>query len=38
MFKEGKPDHEAPQHARYKMELAAKAEAALREELQAQGT
>ena len=37
MFKEGKVDHEAPQHARYKMDLSAKAEAALREELQAEG-
>ena len=36
MFKDGKVDHEAPQHARYKMDLSAKAEAALREELQAE--
>jgi len=35
MFKDGKPDHEAPLHSRYKLELAAKAEAALREEIQA---
>ena len=34
MFKEGRPDHEASQHSRYKMELAAKAEAAIKEELQ----
>jgi len=37
MIKDGKPDHEAPMHAKYKMELAAKAEAAIREELQAKG-
>lgn len=37
MFKDGKPDHEAPLHSRYKMELAAKAEAAIREQLQSQG-
>lgn len=30
MFKDGKPDHEAAPHARYKLELAAKAEAALK--------
>jgi len=36
MFKEGRPDHEASQHSRYKMELAAKAEAAIKEELQAE--
>lgn len=35
MYKDGKPDHEAPLHSRYKLELAAKAEAALREEIQA---
>ena len=35
MFKDGKPDHEAPLHSRYKMELSAKAEAAIREEIQA---
>jgi len=37
MYKDGKPDHEAPLHSRYKLELAAKAEAALREEIQAIG-
>ena len=37
MFKDGKVDHEAPSHSRYKMDLAAKAEAAVREELQAEG-
>mmetsp|Transcript_47925 Transcript_47925/g.63429 ORF Transcript_47925/g.63429 Transcript_47925/m.63429 type:complete len:96 (-) Transcript_47925:848-1135(-) len=35
MYKDGKPDHEAPLHSRYKLELAAKAEAAIREEIQA---
>ena len=33
MFRDGKPDHESPAHARYKMELAAKAEVVLREQL-----
>ena len=33
MMKDGRPDHEAPLHSKYKMELAAKAEAAIREEL-----
>ena len=33
MFKDGKPDHEAAPHSRYKMELAAKAEAAVKAEL-----
>ena len=37
MFKEGKPDHEAPQNSRQKMELLAKAEAAVREEMQGEG-
>jgi len=32
MYTDGKPDHEAPLHTRYKMELAAKAEAAVRED------
>ena len=36
MFKDGKPDHEAPNHSRYKMDLSAKSEAILREELKAQ--
>jgi len=35
MFKEGRPNHEAPMHSKYKMELSAKAEAAIREELEA---
>lgn len=30
MIRDGKPDHEAAPHARYKLELAAKAEAALK--------
>jgi hypothetical protein len=30
MMKDGKPDHEAAPHARYKLELAAKADAALK--------
>jgi len=34
MYKDGKPDHEAPLHSRYKLELAAKAEAALKQEIQ----
>ena len=29
MLKDGKPDHEAAPHARYKMELAAKCEKAI---------
>lgn len=33
MIKDGKPDHEAPLHSKYKMELAAKAEASVREEM-----
>ena len=37
MYKDGKPDHEAPLHSRYKMDLSAKAEAAIRAELEAQG-
>ena len=37
MYKDGKPDHEHPMNSRQKMELAAKAEAAVREEMQAQG-
>ena len=32
MLKDGKPDHEGAPHARYKMELAAKAELILRTE------
>lgn len=36
MYKDGKPDHEAPMHSRQKLELSAKAEAAIREEMQAQ--
>lgn len=32
MMKDGKPDHEAPAHAKYKMELAAYSEAALKAE------
>lgn len=31
MIKDGKPDHEHPLHSRWKMELSAKAEAAVRE-------
>ena len=34
MIKDGTPDHEAPLHSRYKLELAARAEAAIKEELQ----
>ena len=34
MFKDGKPDHEAPQHSRQKAELAAKAEAQIRLEIE----
>lgn len=30
MIKDGRPDHEAPAHARYKMDLNAEAEAALK--------
>ena len=37
MYKDGKPDHEAPMHSRQKLELSAKAEAAIREQMQAQG-
>ena len=33
MYKDGKPDHEASSHSRWKMELTAKAEAAVREEI-----
>jgi len=33
MYKDGKPDHEASAHSRWKMELTAKAEAAVREEI-----
>ena len=33
MYKDGKPDHEAPPHSVYKKELAAKAEQAVRAEL-----
>ena len=33
MYKDGRPDHEHPLHSRWKMELAAKAETALRQEL-----
>lgn len=32
MIKDGKPDHEHPLHSRYKSELAAKADAVLREQ------
>lgn len=31
MFKDGKPDHEAAPHAKYKMELAAKADVLMKE-------
>lgn len=34
MYKDGKPDHEAPLHSRQKAELAAKAEAAIRSEIE----
>jgi len=34
MIKDGKPDHEAAPHAKYKMDLGAKAEASLRAEMQ----
>lgn len=34
MIKDGKPDHEHPLHSRWKMDLAKKAENALREEAQ----
>ena len=34
MFTDGKPDHEHALHSRYKMELAAKAEVIIREEIQ----
>lgn len=37
MYKEGKPDHEAPMHSRQKMELSAQAEAAIREEMMKEG-
>ena len=37
MYKDGKVDHEAPMHSRWKMELSAKAEAAIKEILQARG-
>ena len=30
MMRDGKPDHEAAPHARYKLELAAKADAAIK--------
>lgn len=33
MFTDGKPDHEHALHSRYKMELAAKAEVIIREEI-----
>jgi hypothetical protein len=33
MIKDGKPDHEAAPHAKYKMDLSAKAEAFLRAEM-----
>ena len=33
MYKDGRPDHEHPLHSRWKMELAARAETALRQEL-----
>lgn len=36
MMKDGKPDHEHPMHSRQKMDLAQKAEAALREIAQAE--
>ena len=36
MFKDGRPNHEAPMHSKYKMELSAKAEAAIREELESE--
>ena len=32
MIKDGKPDHEAPPHAKYKMDLAALADAAVKAE------
>ena len=32
MMKDGRPDHEAPAHARYKMDLAAEADAAIKQE------
>lgn len=32
MIKDGRPDHEAPAHSRYKMELAAEADAAMKSE------
>lgn len=32
MIKDGKPDHEASSHSRYKMELAAEADAAIKAE------
>lgn len=31
MYRDGKPDHEAAPHARYKMELSTLADAALKE-------
>ena len=34
MFKDGKVDHESPMHSRWKMELSAKAEAAIKEQLE----
>jgi len=34
MYKDGKPDHEAPLHSRQKAELSAKAEAAIRQEIE----
>ena len=37
MVKDGRPDHEAPQHARYKMDLAERADEAIRQEMQARG-
>ena len=37
MYKDGKVDHESPMHSRWKMELSAKAEAAIKEILQARG-
>ena len=33
MYKDGKPDHEAAPHSRYKMELAQKVEAAIKAEM-----
>jgi len=33
MIRDGKPDHEAAPHSRYKMELAQKAEAAIKAEM-----